>query len=132
MAGIILGLVGAIIACVNPKNEGYRYGAFFLIGTLVGVPLFGMGMICMYYQFLSDGLPHVMSIPAVAMIIGLFVAIKMLDFRSKALWWIFNLPYIFFIYGIPIAIFNIIYIYAFYKPKPAPSENPPSLNPTQA
>lgn len=118
--GMLLGLIAAIIFCANEKNKGFRYGAFFLGGSLAMVPLFGLGTCCYYYQFLDVSMASMCSIITVSVIVGVLAAFKFLDFRSKALFWIVNIPYILIMYGIPLWIFNMVYLYAIYKPPAAP------------
>ncbi|WP_309384846.1 hypothetical protein [Cerasicoccus frondis] len=127
LPGLIASLIFAIIAARRPANEGFRYGAFFLKGSIIAIPAIGLGNTCFYYQFLPGGLAHAAAIPTLCVIIGILSAYKLLDFRNKGLWWIFNIPYIVTGYGLPLAIFNIIYIYAIYKPTSIKADAPPPL-----
>ncbi|MEO0796743.1 MAG: hypothetical protein AAFX93_16365 [Verrucomicrobiota bacterium] len=122
--GLLLGLIIGVIFAVNERAQGFRYGSFFLGMNLVLVPCFGLGVVMYYYQFLDGGLAHAVAIPQILLGIGVLVAYKCLRFRSKALFWITSIPYLLSIYLSPVAIFNIVYIYAIYKPGVLPPELP--------
>jgi len=80
------------------------------------VPLCGLAYICFFYQFLGGGLAHALVIPTIISVIGVISSYRLLNFRSKSLFCIVSIPYIFSLYLIPIVIWNLIYIFAVAKP----------------
>jgi hypothetical protein len=113
--GLLLALIVGVIFAVRSHNYGFRYGSFFLSGNLVLVPLLGAASVCFYFQFL-DSIAYAVAIPTILLCVGVLIAYKLLDFRSKALFIIASIPYLLTLYLSPIAIWNLIYIVFICRP----------------
>lgn len=117
---LFLGAIVGIILATKERYRGFRYGAFFLGASLAVVPLQGVSVSCYCFQFLDDGLAFVTAIPIGLGVVGIVTAYFFLPFRSKSLFIVVSVPYLFTLYLSPVFIFNLIYILKLYKPVETP------------
>lgn len=127
LAAFVIGISAGIIGSVKSTIPKFKYGSFYVTFSLPFSVLYFLATMAFYYQFLGSEIALYCSIVSLALLISAVLIFMFLPLGSRLQFTLLSLPCLFFWPLIPLFIWNLVYIFAVYKPGKAMQSSPPDL-----